>query len=122
MSLQRLTRTLELVSKETGFEIQIITLLVFLFVASRGRCSQKDVEQELKLTNASTSRNISYWTDRRFDRKPGMGFIERVENDYDRRVRELALTPRGEAFYRRLKAEFTRATPAYPATKERIEQ
>lgn len=102
MSIHHFTRTLELISKDVGPEIQLTTILAFLFVASRGKCTQKDVEEELKLTNASASRNVSFWTERRFDRQPGMGFVERVENDFDRRLRELTLTPKGKAFYKRL--------------------
>ena len=102
MQVHSFTRTLEFLSKEIGPELSVATLLTFLFVAQRGKCVQKDVEEGLKLTNASTSRNISYWTDRRFDRRPGMNFIERVEDDHDRRLRNLSLTPKGKAFYKRL--------------------
>jgi DNA-binding MarR family transcriptional regulator len=78
------------------------TLLTFLFVAERGTCTQGDVEAELGISTAGTSRNVSYWTDRRFDRTEGMGFIERVQDDYDRRIRNLSLTTKGKSFYKRL--------------------
>lgn len=102
MSAAQLTCALELISKEISGEASITTVLAFLFVARRGKCTQKDVEVELGISNASTSRNVSYWTDRRYDRNKGMNFIERVEGDYDRRFKELTLTPIGKAFYKRL--------------------
>lgn len=88
---------------EVDTELQLQTLRCFLFVAARGTCSQKDLELSLGLTNASASRNISYWTDRRFDRKPGKGFIERVEDDYDRRFKTLTLTKKGKDFLAKLR-------------------
>lgn len=96
---------LDWVSEQTAVEIQMSTLRVFLFVATRGKCTQRDVEVYLGTTGASTSRNISYWTERRFDREPGLGFIRREEDDYDRRIRNLTLTKKGQAFYDQLKAK-----------------
>ncbi|MDE2379666.1 MarR family winged helix-turn-helix transcriptional regulator [Bradyrhizobium sp.] len=101
VSIQRLTRALELISKEVG-GVHVHTVSAFLFVARRGKCTQKDVEIELGLSNAAISRNISFWTSRRYDRGKGLGFIQAVENDYDRRFKELTLTPLGVAFYKRL--------------------
>lgn len=89
--------------QEVDSQIQIQTLKCLLYVAARGQCSQKDLEVTLGMTNASASRNISYWTERRFDRKPGKGFIERVEDEYDRRFKSLTLTKKGKAFMQRLK-------------------
>lgn len=102
MQVHQLTRALELIAKRVSGEASLTTVLTFLFVAQRGKCTQKDVELELKISNASASRNVSYWTDRRYDRQEGMKFIERVENDFDRRFRELTLTPMGKKFYNEL--------------------
>lgn len=102
MDLMTLERAIEQFS-EVDEEIGIQTLRAFLFVAARGSCAQKDVELGLGQTNASASRNISYWTDRRFDRKPGKGFIMRVEDPYDRRFRSLTLTQRGREFVEKLR-------------------
>lgn len=96
------TRILEYVSERVGGDVQVNTLLVFLFVAQQGKCSQKDVEDKLRMTNSSVSRNVSFWTHRRFDRKPGMSFIERTIDDNDNRLRELVLTPLGRKFYQAL--------------------
>lgn len=95
---------LEWVSDEVGHpELQLSTLRTFLFVATRGTCGQKDVEQHLKATQGSTSRNVAFWTEKRFDREPGMGFIRREEDDNDRRSKKLSLTSKGDEFYNRLK-------------------
>lgn len=104
MAIHQLTRALEFVSKKVSGEASLTTLLTFLFVAQRGRCTQKDVEIELKVSNAAVSRNVSYWTDRRYDRQEGMNFIERVEDDHDRRFKELTLTTAGKKFYQELLA------------------
>lgn len=101
MNPAHLAKHLELFSKIDS-EIQLQTILCLLYVARKGECMQRDVEIELGLTNGSASRNISYWTDRRFDRKPGIGFIERTENDYDRRFKLLRLTPEGKQFMKQL--------------------
>lgn len=93
----------DLLAKDVDSELQLQTLRCFLFVASRGTCSQRDLEISLKLTNASASRNISYWTDRRFDRRPGKDFIERVEDEYDRRFKVLTLTKKGKEFLNKLR-------------------
>lgn len=102
MNPNTLARVCELLA-EVDTELQLQTLRCLLFVAVRGTCSQKDLEVELGMTNASASRNISYWTDRRFDRKPGKGFIERVEDDYDRRFKSLTLTKKGKDFMSKLR-------------------
>lgn len=98
LNLTELRRALELIGEEVDPEIQLTTLAAFLFVAERGECTQKEVEEGLSINNASASRNVSYWTNRRHDRQPGMGFIERREDDYDRRFRRLTLTEKGRAF------------------------
>lgn len=103
MDINTLSNLLEYLSKNVDSELQLQTLRAFLFVAQRGKCSQKDVEIELGISNASASRNVSYWTDRRFDRREGMGFIERVEDDYDRRYKALKLTDKGRNFYDKLR-------------------
>lgn len=94
---------LELIEDETDQQLQISTLRTFVFVALRGDCTQKDVELYLNSTNAATSRNVSYFTNRRFDRRPGLDWIERVEDDYDRRFRRLRLTAKGNRFWTKLK-------------------
>lgn len=104
MSFKEFKRVLAEFSKIDS-EMQVPTILCFLYVAENNECLQRDVEVSLGLTNGSASRNISYWTDRRFDRKPGKGFIERFEDNYDRRLRVLRLTPEGKEFFNKLRGE-----------------
>jgi DNA-binding MarR family transcriptional regulator len=89
--------------QEIDSDMSLPTIMAFLFVAQREKCTQREVELELGLTNAGASRNVSYWTDRRFDRKPGVGFIDRTEDDYDRRYKVLRLTSKGQSFYDNLR-------------------
>lgn len=102
MDINLLVRSLEAFA-DIDPEIQLPAVMTLLFVAQRGQCSQKDVEENLGMSNSSASRNVSYWTERRFDRKPGVGFIRRQEDDHDRRTKVLSLTPTGEAFLERLR-------------------
>ena len=101
---------LDWIAQEVSPEVQLSTLRAFIFVATRGKCTQKDVELHLGTTGASASRNISYWTERRFDREPGMGFIRREEDEFDRRIKSLTLTKSGLAFYSKLKEKIDGAS------------
>ncbi len=103
MDTALLEKNLIWLSKELEPELQLSTLRVFLYIASRGKCTQNEVEQELGQSNATASRNVSFWTDRRADRKPGKGFVLRTEDDYDRRYKNLTLTKKGQNFYQKLK-------------------
>ena len=94
---------MELIADEdSGMQIQ--TLRAFLFVANNSGCCQKDVERALSYTNSSSSRNISYWTDLRFDKKPGKNFILRIEDPMDRRYSILTLTKKGKEFLEKIKS------------------
>lgn len=103
MDLNLLMRALELITTEIDPDIQVSTVKAFLVVAMRGSCTQKDVEVELNATNATASRSISYWTDRKADRKPGLNFILRLEDPHDRRFKTLTLTKKGQAFLEKLR-------------------
>lgn len=84
-------------------EMNATAMLIFLFIAQRGLCTQKDVEINLSLTNATASRAVSWWTDiKRFGHQ-GVGFVERMEDPRDRRYKLLKLTPTGQKFYEKLK-------------------
>ena len=89
---------------EIDREMHIQTIRAFLFVAHRGTCTQRDLELALKTTNASASRNISYWTHRRFDKKEGKGFVMRLEDPEDRRYKILTLTKAGKEFFETLRS------------------
>lgn len=105
MDTHSLDNALSKMSDLIDAELQIQTLRCFLFVAHRGSCTQKDVENALRLSNASASRNISYWTERRFDKKEGKGFIMRVDDPHDRRFRVLTLTKKGRDFFNILRED-----------------
>jgi DNA-binding MarR family transcriptional regulator len=78
------------------------SVLAFLYVARRGVCGQKEIEQELRLSNAAASRNIGFWTEFKVYEKAGKDFLFRYEDPMDRRSKLLRLTPEGEAFYKDL--------------------
>lgn len=102
-SVAGMLNALEYASEEVSPEMTLHALRTFIFVAMRGKCAQKEVEKYLNCANATASRNVSFWTNRKFDRSPGPDFITRVEDDYDRRMKMLTLNKRGQAFYEKLK-------------------
>jgi DNA-binding MarR family transcriptional regulator len=81
--------------------MQLSTMMIFLFVAERGPCTQKEVERQFGLSNASASRNIGYWSDPEDGDAVGAGLIERQVDPTDKRRRLLRLTPRGTEFFTR---------------------
>ena len=98
MNIHDLDTVLDLFASEVSPEVQVQTIRTLLFIASRGSCNQKEIEKELNFTNASASRNVSYWTDRKADRKEGMQFVVRTEDPYDRRYKILTLSRKGKEF------------------------
>lgn len=84
-------------------EINVSMIKVFLFVAQRGACTQKDIEIGLSRANASISRIISWWCEQKAHGVEGVGFLQRDEYPRDRRYKIISLTPTGEAFYERLR-------------------
>ncbi|UYW26422.1 hypothetical protein OKC48_24720 [Methylorubrum extorquens] len=86
--------------------IEAQTMKVFLAVAHKGQCVAIDLERKLGLTNATVSRNITYWSDaiQKKTGEPGPGYIERRPNPRDRRYKLLRLTEDGQAFHRSLMA------------------
>lgn len=90
---------------EVDSEIQVQTMLVFLYIAQAGTCTQKSIENAMAISPAAASRNVAYWTDRRFDRRPGMGFVLKQEDDHDRRFKTLSLTLKGTQFYEQLQGK-----------------
>lgn len=104
MDVNTLTREIETFA-DVDPEMQIHTMLVFLFIAQRGTCTQKDLEVSLGLTNATASRNVSYWCERKTYTQEGIGFVERTEDPRDRRYKLLRLSKAGQKFYAKVKAD-----------------
>lgn len=84
-------------------EMNITMAKVFIFIAQRGLCTQKDLEVALGLTNSTASRNVSWWCTQKVFGKEGIGYLERFESPEDRRYKMIRLTKEGQLFYKRLK-------------------
>lgn len=80
-------------------QMSVDMLLTFLFVATKGDCTQNELEDELGYTNSGASRNVSWWTHRTFNKRPGKDFIRREIDPDDMRFRRLELTKKGREFY-----------------------
>ena len=67
MDINLFNKAIAHLSKNIDSELQLQTLRAFLFIAQRGSCSQKDVENELGITNASWAARVAanIVTDRR---------------------------------------------------------
>lgn len=102
MDINLLRKEIEVFAKVNP-EINATAILIFLFVAQRGICTQKDVEVNLGLSNATASRAVSWWTTFKRRGEEGVGYIERMEDPRDRRYKLLQLTKTGKAFYETLR-------------------
>ena len=67
--------------------------------------TQRDLEAYMELSNAGSSRNVSFWAEIRgtSDRRPGLHYMTRTEDPSDRRYRLLHLTGKGKRFAEELK-------------------
>lgn len=102
MDINILRKAIEEFSKINP-EANTTMLLIFLFIAYRGVCTQKDLEVNLGLTNATASRGVSWWTENKRYGLEGVGYVERTEDPRDRRYKLLKLTPAGKKFYDHIK-------------------
>lgn len=97
-----LARQMELFG-EINPNMPYMTLMAFIFVATRGRCHQKDFENDFQINDAQASRSISFWCDYVKQGEKGMDYIDRREDPMNRRFRLLTLTKKGQAFAEKLK-------------------
>jgi DNA-binding MarR family transcriptional regulator len=79
------------------------TVSCFLHVAMRSEIPMFDLIELLGLSNAAISRNISM-LGRGSPKDPGLGLVEAHEDEYFRRRKIVALTPRGKALANKLVA------------------
>ena len=103
-SLRRFTRGLEQLHKLDS-TMQLSTALTLLYPALYEGITQKKIEELLDLTNASSSRNVAFWTkykrqadNTRGDKKVIFDFLSNDQDPKDRRYRTVGLTPKGQAF------------------------
>ena len=97
-----LARQMELFG-EINPNMPYMTTMALIFVATRGRCHQKDFENEFQLNEAMASRSISYWCEDTQAGDTNRAFIDRREDPMNRRFRLLTLTAKGQAFADKLR-------------------
>ena len=69
----------------------------FLYVASHNHCHKQALEEDLKFTTASASRNTAWLSDKHRLEKTGLGLIKKQQDPANRRRLELILTSKGES-------------------------
>ena len=99
--MKQLFRAMSLL-KEQDDRFPINAVLTLLYIAEHNPCLKQDMENALGFNSASGSRNTDYLSTINRLRKPGLGFITKEDNPYDRRQTTLALTERGEEFIHQL--------------------
>lgn len=73
-------------SRSSGLSMSQLSTLFRLY--HRGMCDVTDVGEHLGVTNAAASQMV--------DKLVQLGLLERSEDPHDRRVKQLALTPKGK--------------------------
>lgn len=102
-----------------GSDINPMAIKTFLYIARHDNCTQDSLGQHLGLSVAARSRQVAYWSDKRFDGRPGPDFVERLINREDGRYRALALNAAGKKFYQGFLKSLPKKRTAKPQAFER---
>lgn len=93
---ERLFRAMEEIRREHG-EMPAQVLATLMYIASHKNCHKQALEDALKMTTASASRNTDWLSDsHRIPGKPGMGLIIKERDPGNLRRYQLKLSPKGE--------------------------
>lgn len=86
-------------------DMTLPAIRTMIHVINNPGLTQRDLESYMELSNAGSSRNVSFWAEIRgtADRRPGLHYMTRTEDPSDRRYRLLHLTAKGKQFADRLK-------------------
>jgi len=90
--------------RKIGNEIQAQTMQTFLFIAmcENREIAMSSLAQRLGMSQASVSRNISYFMKTNRLHQAGPGFLETREDPKERRRKLVKLTNKGHMFYEEL--------------------
>ena len=105
------TRTIIRVLKEfqkADPDITLPSILAFLLVNERDGQSQNQayVEEKLEMSNATTSRAISYWAKYKKPRTPSLNMLESLPDPEDRRYNLITLNRTGLALIEKIRSAF----------------
>lgn len=78
--------------------IEAQTMQALFHVAAHPGQTVQDVGTAIGMTTASATRNVSYLLDYRAPGERGYGLVQMALDPYDRRIKRLTLTQRGQAF------------------------
>lgn len=93
--MNKATQLLELF-RNIDPEMSISCALALLYCDEE--TTQRDVETRLGLSNASASRNVSFWSEWKKYQVAGQNMITQTVDPQDRRYRLVELNPKGKAF------------------------
>lgn len=86
------------VLREINPQFKAQTIQTFLYIAANQGCDMADIQRDLKLTQASTSRNVAILSHVKAKNEPGLGFIRKVIAIDDPKKYRLYLTAKGQKF------------------------
>ena len=103
--LQQLLEAWEVLRKQCH-EMPAQAVTALLYVASHNPCHKQAIEEDLKLTTASSSRMLDFLCDgpgRKGVEKPGLGLVSKYPDTSNGRRILLKLTPKGEELIAKMK-------------------
>lgn len=103
---------LQVIKKVTGHaEINATAVAVYLLVGSRpGGITTLDIQKELNLTPAATSRVLSLLSGyHRGSKERGLGVIKLIENIENRRLKRVVLTKKGRKLFQEIEQVLERS-------------
>jgi|GEM_PF-2819524 len=99
-------KQLQDLTEDNTMPTQQILLLTALYV--RGQMNQGDLTKETGVAMSSCSRNIAKLGKGTFG-TPGMGYVTQEEDERDRRIKLVRLTPKGKALIEEILERVSRA-------------
>ena len=104
MDLGKLASGLEILGSLDPGALPLHHCAVFLYVAERGSCTYREIEQRFGISNASASRIVNSLGEHSGHRKAPLGLIQVGIDPAEGRRYRVRLTKKGEAVIRSLKS------------------
>ena len=104
MDLDRLATGLQVLGNLDPQALPIHHAQTFVFIAQRGSCTYREIEQHFGVSNASASRTINSLGETSGHRKSPLGLVMSYPDPEDGRRLRVRLTKKGEQLLRTLQS------------------